>query len=62
MKRRGERRTALPEDLDWTVYLTEAQKNVTTGNIDTALKCAQKVSYVVICAVVNIIMINIMHT
>ncbi|KAF2353670.1 Tetratricopeptide repeat 2 [Trinorchestia longiramus] len=41
-KRRGERRTALPEDMDWSVYLTEAQKCITTGNTETALKCAQK--------------------
>ncbi|XP_047737113.1 uncharacterized protein LOC125178111 [Hyalella azteca] len=42
VKRRGERRAALPEDLDWTVYLTEAHKNITTGHVETALKCAQK--------------------
>jgi len=43
VKRRGERVSALPEDLDWTVYLTEAQKAIVTGNIETALTCAHKV-------------------
>lgn len=44
VKRREERHSVLPEDLDWAVYLTEAQKSIITGHLDTALCCANKVN------------------
>ncbi|XP_063586902.1 outer dynein arm-docking complex subunit 4-like [Penaeus indicus] len=42
VKRKKERRVILPEGTNASVHLTEAQRAISKGNIETALSCAEK--------------------
>nr|XP_045602179.1 outer dynein arm-docking complex subunit 4-like [Procambarus clarkii] len=42
VKRKKERRVVQPEDTYSSVHLTEAQRAITMGRVETALSCAQK--------------------
>ncbi|XP_042240684.1 outer dynein arm-docking complex subunit 4-like, partial [Homarus americanus] len=42
VKRKKERRLVQPEDTNSSVHLTEAQRAITMGRVETALSCAQK--------------------
>lgn len=45
VKRKKERRLVQPEDTNFSAHLTEAQRAITLGKVDTALSCAQKVCH-----------------
>ncbi|XP_042890513.1 outer dynein arm-docking complex subunit 4-like isoform X2 [Penaeus japonicus] len=42
VKRKKERRVVLPEGTNASVHLTEAQRAISKGNVETALSCAEK--------------------
>ncbi|XP_050719096.1 outer dynein arm-docking complex subunit 4-like isoform X2 [Eriocheir sinensis] len=42
VKRKKERRLVQPEDTNFSAHLTEAQRAITLGKVETALSCAQK--------------------
>lgn len=45
VKRKKERRLVQPEDTNFSAHLTEAQRAITLGKVETALSCAQKVCH-----------------
>ncbi|MPC20677.1 Tetratricopeptide repeat protein 25 [Portunus trituberculatus] len=42
VKRKKERRLVQPEETNFSAHLTEAQRAITLGKVETALSCAQK--------------------